>query len=287
MTIEPLEDEAGDILRKARRGQHMAVPDVARRAGLAVERLEALERLASPPSEAESLSLASVLGLDRAKLARIAAGGYHPRSVGDRIGSMHVRRLVVRQPDGWTSNCYLVGFHGGEEAIVVDPGAEPERILAELDRLRWRPRYIALTHGHYDHVGGLGPIHDEWAVSVLMGRGDLDMLSPLPERLHVVTDGEQLSINGVKLEARLTPGHTAGGVSFRLDSCCFVGDALFAGSLGNANVPVDGYRQLRSSVWRQVLQLDPGDVLFPGHGPATTVGEERAANPFFPESFAP
>lgn len=280
-----LEDEAGDIIRKARRGQGMSRASVARAAGIGESELERYEKLGRPLPPALAVTLAGILGLDPEKLARIAAGAYHPLLREEATKDSVVRRLVVTQPDGWTANCYLFGFRDTEEAVIVDPGAEPARILAELEALQWRPRYVALTHGHRDHVGALEAIMDEWAVCVLAGEGDRELIGLEPDRLHFVRDGERLPLGRHSLQALWTPGHTAGGVSYLADHACFVGDALFAGSLGNANVPEVGYHLLRTSVATKVLAMPPETRLYPGHGPVTTVGEEREANPFFSTAF--
>lgn len=280
-----LEDEAGDIVRKARRGQGMDRGTLARAVGLSEAEIEAYELLIEPLDPERAATLAAALGLDPSKLARIAAGGYVPLPREEATAEVRVRRLVVAQEDGWTANCYLFGFHDTEEAVIVDPGAEPARILAELEALQWRPRYVALTHGHRDHVGALEAIMDEWAVCVLAGEGDSDLIGLEPERLHFVRDGERLPLGRHSLQALWTPGHTAGGVSYLADHACFVGDALFAGSLGNANVPEVGYGLLRTSIATKVLALPPETRLYPGHGPVTSVAEEREANPFFSTAF--
>lgn len=280
-----LEDEAGDIIRKARRGQSLERAAVAARAGLAEGELAALERLDRPVSPETARALAGVLGLDPERLARIAVGAYAPRPQDGDTPSSVVRRLVVTQPDGWTANCYLFGFRDTEEAVIVDPGAEPERILAELEALSWLPRYVALTHGHRDHIGALHAILEEWALSVLAAPGDAGLFGLEPGRIHFVQDAEVLPLGRHSFQALLTPGHTAGGVSYLADHACFVGDALFAGSIGNANVPEVGYRLLRESLATKVLALPPETRLYPGHGPGTTVAEEREANPFFSTGF--
>lgn len=277
-----LEDEAGDIIRKARRGQHLALETVAEAAGMAPGTLRALERLDRTIAPEQAHALAAVLGLAGPKLALIAERAYQPRPQPQDHGVVQVRSLLVSQPDGFTANCYLFGFQDTEEAIIVDPGAEPERILGALEDLGWKPRYVALTHGHADHVNGLAGILDEWAASVLAAPGDLEMIGLSASRVHVVADGEVLPLGRHWIRAVHTPGHTLGGVSYLMDGCCFVGDALFAGSIGNANVPQNGYRMLRESVWTKLLSLAPETVIYPGHGPASTVAEERAANPFFP-----
>lgn len=280
-----LEDEAGDIVRKARSGQGLTRAEVASRSDLSPSRLEALETLTSPVTAAEAVELARILELDPEALVAIAAGRYRPAPVAERTGGIEVHTLVVAQPDGWTSNCHLVAHTDGQEALVVDPGGEPDRILDALDARGWRPRHVLVTHGHRDHVGALAAIHAEWAVSVLAGEGDAASIPVPHSQVHWLRHGETIPLGRGLLEALHTPGHTPGGYSFRLDGHVFVGDALFAGSIGNPNVPRIGYGQLIESLARHVLALPGSTVLHPGHGPATTVGEERLHNPFFAARF--
>ncbi len=276
-----LEDEAGDIVRKARFGQGLSRAEVARLAACPQARLEALETLASPMTEAEATELARVLALEPRALVAIASGQYRPAPVAECTGGIVVHTLVVSQPDGWTSNCHLVAHTTGQEALIVDPGGEPDRILDALDARGWRPRHVLVTHGHRDHVGALAAIHAEWAVSVLAGEGDAPSI-PVPHAsVHWLRHGETIPLGSGMLEALQTPGHTPGGYSFRLDGHVFVGDALFAGSIGNPNVPHVGYGQIIESLSLHVLSLPVDTVIHPGHGPSTTVGEERRSNPFF------
>ena len=276
-----LEDDAGDIVRKARLGSGRSRDEVAISAGLSPATLASLETLERAMTPAEARDLARALSLDPPALEAIALGLYRPAHVPEHVGGVEIVTLLLRQTDGWTSNCYLVAQEGAQEALIVDPGGEPDRILDALDARGWRPRHVLVTHGHRDHVGALAAIHAEWAVSVLAGVGDADCI-PLPrDSVHWLRDGETLPIGSGELQALQTPGHTPGGFSFRLDGHIFVGDALFAGSIGNPNVPRVGYGQLLSSLSRHVLSLSEPTVVHPGHGPATTVGEERRHNPFF------
>lgn len=278
--IIPLEDEAGDILAKARSGRGLSVMQAAGAAGLAPGALRALEGLEREASDAELAALAPVLGLEPERLGAIARHRYHPVLPPAPHTRVQVRRLELAQPDGWRSYCYLVGWHGAEEALVIDPGAEGERVLAELDALGWRPRYVALTHTHRDHVGGLPALMQEWAVSVLVSELEVAALGLRPDQVHAVHHGERLPLARGSFEVIATPGHTPGSVCFRLDDCVFVGDTLFAGSMGRTNVP-GAFEGQRAAVRERLLTLPDEFVLYPGHGPATTVGQERRHNPFF------
>lgn len=275
-----LADGFGTIIQKARLGKGQSRDAVAAATALAGARLDALEAGSAAPTEAESRRLAQCLDLAAAPLWAIAQGAWQPRRVPQDARGLQVHTLQVLTADGRVSNCHLAGFEGDEEAIVVDPAGEPACILHELDVRGWRPRYVALTHGHADHVGGLKPIFDEWGVSVLVSAADIPLIGWQDGRFHLVSPSETLTLGRYWVKVLATPGHTPGSTSYLLDHACFVGDALLAGSIGTTPDP-DAYRTLIEAVSREVLTLAPETRIFAGHGPNTTVGEERAQNPFF------
>ncbi|MNR88677.1 putative metallo-hydrolase [compost metagenome] len=275
-----LADGFGEIIVKARKGHAWDRSEAAVAADLPLVRLEALEGGHDRPHEAEAKRLAALYGLAFEPLWRIAQREWAPREVPQDKRGLLVRTMQLLQPDGRISNCHLAGYEGDEEAIVVDPGGEPACILAELDRRGWRPRYVAITHGHPDHVGGLRPIFEEWGVSVLVSAAEIPLIGWEDGRFHLVKPGETLNLGRYWVRILATPGHTPGGTSFLLDHACFVGDALLAGSIGSTPEP-DAYRTQLASIKRELLTLPRETRLFPGHGPGTTVGEEREHNPFF------
>lgn len=273
-----LEDDFGDIIRKARTAQGLELAEVASKSGMQASTLAAYERYVGSPSPAEVFAIAEVLGLDGGKLEAIARHAFTPVPHGEAFGAFRFRSLLLAQPDGWTSNCYLLNVKESDEAMIVDPGAQAERIFAVLDELNWTPRYVALTHGHGDHVGAVADIRRRHAVRILIGRADLE-LAGLGEA-HVLEQDESFPLGNQAVRAFNTPGHTLGGVCYAVDGGCFVGDTLFSGSVGKINVK-GYYERLLRSIRDQILKLPDDTLIFPGHGPLTTVGEEKIANPFF------
>ncbi len=275
----PLEDELSDILKKARTGQQRSAADVARASGLPEGELTALERGQAPRRGEQVQAVARALGLKEEPLAQVAAG-WTPQSLPSSVA--HVE-TVLGSIGGYEVKGYIV--HDRGEAILIDTAYNPIGMLDVLGRRNLRLRAICLTHGHSDHADGIERILKADSVPVYLGPDDLDLLSwcPSQEVLTVPKDGETLQVGGLTIRFMKTPGHTPGGVCYRVEQAglpiCFVGDTLFAGSIGRSN-PAGLYQTHLESVRQRVLTLSPDTRLFPGHGPATTVGEEQLHNPF-------
>jgi hydroxyacylglutathione hydrolase len=281
----PLEDDFSDIVKKARVGQGLAVVDVAKVSGLPAGEISALERGSRMPSASEVEALASSLGLTAAALLKIAIDGWAPSRTPSRTTYLET---VLGDIGGYAVKGYVLYDTEAGEAIMIDTGYNPKAMLAFLNERRLRLTGICLTHGHTDHAGGLELILERWPVPVYLGVEDRPLLSwcPPKERLISVTpsdDGRAVTVGRLTLRMMTTPGHTPGGICYRLEKAdgafCFVGDTLFAGSIGRAN-PSTLYPIHLKSVRRRVLTLPASTVLLPGHGPATTVGEEVTHNPF-------
>jgi glyoxylase-like metal-dependent hydrolase (beta-lactamase superfamily II) len=164
---------------------------------------------------------------------------------------------------------------------MIDSGYNPEAMLRAIERERLTLTAVCLTHGHADHAGGIDAILARHHVPVYLGEDDWDLLGWQPPTAlrKFVCDGDVLRVGKADLRFVTTPGHTPGGVCYKTDDCCFVGDTLFAGSIGRAN-PTTLYPAHLESVRTRVLTLPDQLILFPGHGPATTVREEKEHNPF-------
>ncbi|MBI4001897.1 MAG: MBL fold metallo-hydrolase [Nitrospira defluvii] len=274
-----LEDDLSDILKKARTGQQRSVADVARASGLPEIELTELERGQTSRRRDQVLAVAQALGLRAEPLAQVA-DGWTPHELPAAVA--HVE-TILGSIGGYEVKGYVI--HDRGEAILIDTAYNPTAMLELLARRNLRLRAMCLTHGHSDHAEGIERILKAGAVPVYLGPDDLDLLSwrPSHEVLTVPQHGETLQVGGLTVRFMTTPGHTPGGICYRVEQAgspiCFVGDTLFAGSIGRSN-PAGLYQTHLESVRRRVLTLSADTLLFPGHGPATTVGEELLHNPF-------
>ncbi|MCI0495020.1 MBL fold metallo-hydrolase [candidate division KSB1 bacterium] len=192
-------------------------------------------------------------------------------------------------------NCYIIGCEKSNEAAVIDPGDEIHKILNEINKNRFVLKSILLTHAHVDHLGCLLKLKEATSAAVVMHSADLPLLERSkvqammfglpnpgnPRADRYVEDGELINIGELQLTAIHTPGHSPGSLTYKIDDCLFVGDLIFAGSIGRTDLPGGSFETLINSVQTKIFTLDEETKIYPGHGPMTTVGEERRFNPFF------
>jgi len=202
------------------------------------------------------------------------------------------------------ANCYLLGCPETREALVIDPGDEPERIAKCLARHGLRPVAYFHTHGHIDHVGGTAGLKARFGGRILLHRADLflyqnarehalDFGIQVPATLpvdHFVDDGEEIAWGQVKGRVMHTPGHSPGGICLRVPENegpgrVITGDTLFAGGIGRTDLPGGSMSQLLRSIRERLLTLPDATVVASGHGPLSTIGEERHTNPFLQEGW--
>ncbi|MCC7261062.1 MAG: MBL fold metallo-hydrolase [Candidatus Latescibacteria bacterium] len=275
-----LEDQFGDVIAKARRGQELSVASVAGQAGLTQAELEGLEGGGAAPDPTVVRRLAQGLGLDAEKLVVSAEERYFPLyPAGRPAEGLSVEMLVLGSD--FLVNGYLVGCTETNKGLVIDPGFDAEKILRAIENAGLEIELVLLTHGHGDHVGALSEICQATGAPAFIDKDDLPLLGELRTKIEgSIVEGEVFSVGRQSFRACKTPGHTAGGVCLVHPQVAFVGDAIFAGSMGGTRRQSD-YSSLQGALREKVLGLDERVVLYPGHGPATTVGEERAHNPFF------
>ena len=271
-----LEDEFGDVIRKARVGLAMTLEMVSLRAGLPAAELEKAERYLSVPGEETIRKLADVLDLKAPALLDLARKSYEPAPTA--FDSLGTAAMASSSYSGGVVNCYAVWDRSGGEGAFFDTGVD----FAALERLQARHgfevRHVFVTHTHGDHIGALGDVQRRWKPGVVAGAGE-PLLGSKPVDRKV-----EFALGRLAVKAFPTPGHSPGGLSFRVEgfgagrpALCFCGDTLFAGSAGG---PMHSYEALMRSVRREILTLDDDTILCPGHGPLTTVGGEKLHNPF-------
>ena len=274
-----LEDDFCDIIKKARTGQGLSVGDVALTSGLPSGTITSLERGACPPDRSEVRALAEALGLRLGPLEQIAIEKWEP-AIAPPVSWIETVRGSI---GGYGVQGYVV--HDGGEALLIDTAYNAPAMIECLSTHHLKLVGICLTHGHADHADGIEQIVKFREVPVYLGPEDVDLLSwqPPAARLKVPQHGQTISVGRLSVHCLATPGHTPGGICYRVDAdsqrICFVGDTLFAGSIGRSN-PRTLYCTHLQSVRTQVLGLPPEYRLLPGHGPATTVREELDHNPF-------
>ncbi|MBT4497305.1 MAG: MBL fold metallo-hydrolase [Gemmatimonadetes bacterium] len=275
-----LEDEFGDIVGKARRGQEIEPADLAREAGITEEELGKIERYELTPDPQTVARLAEELGLHPGKLQGSASKSYFPLYPAGRPGEGLVVEMMVLGTD-FLVNGYVVGCQETGKGAVIDPGVDAEKILKTIEATGLEIEQVLVTHGHHDHVGVLSEICQATEAPAIINKAELGLLGGLATKVEgSLIDGEQVAIGKQMLVARGTPGHTEGSMSLVHPQAAFVGDALFAGSLGGTR-NLKSYGEQRQTIGEHIMGLDERVTLFPGHGPATTVAEERAHNPFF------
>ena len=207
---------------------------------------------------------------------------------------------VVQIPNGrFVQNCYLVADEGRRECVVIDPGEEAALIGRTLTELRMQPVAIWLTHAHVDHVLGVPELKRITGAPVYLHPGDRPLYNrvadqavafgmragSLPPPDRDFAHGDVVRAGDLAFAVRHTPGHSPGSVSLVGSGVVFVGDVLFQGSIGRSDLPGGDSETLLRSIQRELLCLPDDTIVYSGHGPQTTVGRERAANPFLTDAF--
>ncbi|MYA69474.1 MBL fold metallo-hydrolase [Candidatus Poribacteria bacterium] len=271
-----LEDEFGDIIGKARRGQNLSASEIATAAGITEAELARMEQYTLKPTETQVFRLAEVLNLDGTKLLDIATEQWEPEPI-EQMSDANLEVITISAPvGGWPVNAYLLICKATDDAAIIDTAAHPELILEQLDARPVNPTTILLTHAHSDHTDGLSQLQTETGCETYIHQNEPKPRST--KKLREVAHSDALSVGELMVSVVNTPGHTPGGCSFLTQNVAFVGDAIFAGSVGGPNI---SYQDEIESVRDNLLSLPDSVRLFPGHGPSTTVGEEKQHNPFF------
>ncbi len=189
----------------------------------------------------------------------------------------------------YQTNCYILPGDAGQ-ALVIDPGYSPERILQELENRQLSCAAVLLTHGHFDHVGGVAGLMEAFpGCKLWMNEGDYDCVpawrriyplgTDFPWEIHFCENDEEISIPGLTVTVKATPGHTYGSVCYLTGDCMFTGDTLFAGSCGRIDL-AGGDRHAMAWSMEALQELDQDYKIYPGHGESTTLSYEKRTNPY-------
>jgi hydroxyacylglutathione hydrolase len=193
-------------------------------------------------------------------------------------------------------NCYIVYAEGSNDAIVVDPGEEAEKIIGLIEDRKVKVSRIVCTHAHFDHVGAVTKLKEKTGAAVMLHKGDLDIYmradkqgalwgfcteQPPPPDMFIL-EGDEIAVGGFRLKVLHTPGHSPGGICLYSEGLVFTGDTIFAGSVGRTDFPGGSLTELKKSFAR-IIALPPETRIFSGHGPMTTVKNEKEDNFFVHE----
>ncbi len=206
---------------------------------------------------------------------------------------MTLKTLVVGP---FQVNCYLYWDESSGDGLIIDPGADGALIIDSVSKAGFKPKAILLTHGHADHIAAVAPVKDEYNLPLYVGDGEQKLLSnpsanvsaffadPIvaPPADFLLADEQIVEIGSISLRVLKTPGHSPGGVCYLDESqgILFCGDTLFYGSIGRTDFPGCSHQTLIKSINDKIMKLPDAVICYPGHGPETTVGNERLNNPF-------
>jgi hydroxyacylglutathione hydrolase len=266
----PLEDNAGDIVGKAQRGLGISDSELAEKAGVNVETIRKLRD--GDCGESALLNIAPVLGLDAHALGEIAKGEWHPK----KIESLDGLAQFTTDYNGMAVNAYIVWDPAKQVAAVFDTGADSREMVRFAKHHKLDVQLILLTHAHPDHVADLPGLREETGADVFTPARE-----PVPGA-EPIDEGKKFRLGNLQIDTRLTWGHSPGGITYVVTGLAhpiaIVGDSLFAGSMGGGNV---SYRDALQNNVEKILSLPNETIICPGHGPITSVGEEKQHNPFF------
>jgi hydroxyacylglutathione hydrolase len=266
----PLEDNVGDVIGKAQRGLGISDSELAKNAGVSLQTIRKLRD--GDLDEQALLRVAPVLGLAAGPLGELAKGEWRPERIDERDG---LAQFNTRYHD-MAVNAYLVWDPISRVAAAFDTGADSSEIVRFANRHNLKVQLILLTHAHADHVADLPRLREETGA---------DVFAPAREPVsgaEPVEEGKHFHLGKLEINARLTWGHSQGGITYVVTGLArpiaIVGDSLFAGSMGGGNV---SYPDAVQNNLEKILTLPDETIICPGHGPMTTVGEEKQHNPFF------
>lgn len=207
---------------------------------------------------------------------------------------MIIKSVVVGPLD---VNCYLLGCEDTKVAAIIDPGDNADEIIKIIDNEGLNPKFIINTHAHFDHISGVKAVQERYKIDFFLHKEDLFLVEsaseqaaafglshiPKPEVDKFVNNGDTISLGDKVINVIHTPGHSPGGTCYHIENNVFVGDTMFAGSIGRTDLPGGSYETLINSIKERLFPLGDNTIVYPGHGPSTTIENERKHNPFLTE----
>lgn len=269
MTI-PLEDNVSDIVGKAQRGLQISDSQLAEKSGATTEQIRAVR---DGKFDREGLTrIAPVLQLDAQALIDLASGEWKPEEIEAMSGLAHFNTTY----HDMTVNAYLVWDPATREGAAVDTGADCSDMLKRIEAEGLKVRFILLTHAHPDHIADLDRLREQTGAPIFISEREP------ADRAESFAEGKRFHLGKLDIETRLTWGHSPGGTTFVVTGLAhpiaIVGDSIFAGSMGGGNVSYSD--AVRNNI-EKILTLPDDTIICPGHGPTTTVANEKQHNPFF------
>ena len=198
-----------------------------------------------------------------------------------RVRTLILKRLVVGP---YASNCYIIGSESTREGIIIDPGGEAEKILKTVEETGLEIKLIVITHGHADHIGALNRVRQATDAEVAIHADDSGGRQEQPAKLKFLKGGDTIDIGDMHFSVLHTPGHSSGGICLLGHGAVFTGDTLFNYGIGRYDFDGGSYSQLMNSIHTKLMVLPDETIVYPGHGPDTTIGTEREGNPFLRDS---
>lgn len=192
----------------------------------------------------------------------------------------------------YDENIYVFIDEKSREAAIVDPGGQGTRLIDEIEGLNCKIKYILLTHGHFDHVAALKEVKNKYDVPIYMHKAEAELMEKdntvfgdIPDEYIGIEEGVVLPFGKTEIRCIHTPGHTKGGVCFLIEDSIFTGDTLFQGSVGRSDFIGGNFNELVLGIKKKLMVLDGNIKVYPGHGPSSTIANEKMRNPFLQDEY--
>lgn len=187
----------------------------------------------------------------------------------------------------YEANCYILVDEDTKDCVIIDAGGDADKIETAVESMSGKPKYVILTHGHFDHVGGVEEICSEYNIPFYISRADEEYMEKdssvfgtLPKASVYIKEGDTIKLGSYEIKVIETPGHTKGGLCFFVDNKVFTGDTLFQGSVGRTDFPGGDMNEIISSIKNKLLPLGDDVEVYPGHGPSSSIRFEKMRNPY-------